>query len=366
MRNINDALIDVLRRIDENGLTVVTRGQEQVELLADLIHIDSPWERVLAIPGRNNNIFAQIAETIWVLSGRDDLEFLSNYLPRAYDFSDDGVTWRAAYGPRLRSWGGSVDQIRMAVNRLIEDPFTKRSIISIYDPGADFVTTKDVPCNNWLQFIQRDGFLHLHVTVRANDAVWGFSGINFFEWSVLHEIVARTLGWKQGRISWFVGTFHVYERHYSLAKRILRNQLLFDPYELGYDSLPIETGLDGLDEVLARVLEVERIARADDIEGALECLDTTVKDQFFAAAGTLLIAYNALKGGVVSAERAATIVARLPKSDLRLAAMEFLTRKHKVNQFPQMTDEEKFYLDAFRAAARRSKPLFPTVFGGSQ
>jgi thymidylate synthase len=58
------------------------------------------------LPGRNNNVFAQLAETAWVLAGRNDLAFLGHYLPRVADFSDDGRTWRGAYGPRIRRWGG--------------------------------------------------------------------------------------------------------------------------------------------------------------------------------------------------------------------------------------------------------------------
>lgn len=105
-RNLTDALIDVLADIHDNGQVVVARGQEQREVLSTLVQLTRPVERVVTVPGRANNVFAQIAETLWVLAGRNDLAFLSRYLPRAADFSDDGSTWRAAYGPRVRNWGG--------------------------------------------------------------------------------------------------------------------------------------------------------------------------------------------------------------------------------------------------------------------
>ena len=147
-RNITDSLLEILKEIDENGEVIIARGQEQREVLSKLTKIERPYERFLVLPGRNNNVFAQIAETAWVLAGRDDLSFLSHYLPRASDFSDDGKTWRAAYGPRIRRWGGQIDQVKEVVERLREDPFTKRAVASIFDPSSDFIETRDVPCNN--------------------------------------------------------------------------------------------------------------------------------------------------------------------------------------------------------------------------
>lgn len=184
-RNINDALIDVVEEINVRGDVVESRGGQQREIVGALVTIDRPRERILTVPNRNNNVFAQVAETIWVLAGRNDLDFLGRFLPRAHEFSDDGETWRAAYGPRLRAWGpGKVDQLAAVRNRLQEDPQTKRAVATIFDPALDNVETLDVPCNNWLHFLQRDGILALNVSVRANDAIWGFSGINVFEWSV--------------------------------------------------------------------------------------------------------------------------------------------------------------------------------------
>lgn len=340
-RNINDALTDVLHDIEQHGSVVVARGQEQREVLSALLRIDRPTERVLSLPGRNNNVFAQIAETLWVLAGRNDLAFLGHYLPRAVDFSDDGLTWRAAYGPRIRAWDQRVDQLREVRDRLVEDPNTKRAVVSIFDPGADFGETRDVPCNNWLQFLHRDGDLHLNVTVRANDAIWGFSGINFFEWSVLHEIVANSTGYRVGRLSWFVGTLHVYERHYGTARRILQNRGIKSLYEFGIPAQRIEVGIDGLDDELQRVFTVEDHARAG--RAALAARETAaVRDPFLRSAAVMLRAYNAFLAQRPVAEVTA-IVDELPDGDLRIAAIEYLSRRwHDREAFALRPAEHRF------------------------
>jgi thymidylate synthase len=339
-RNITDALVTVLKEIDADGQTVAARGSEQREILGTLLTIDRPQERVLTIPHRNNNVFAQIAETLWVLAGRDDLDFLGRYLPRAVEFSDDGKTWRAAYGPRLRAWDSQVDQLAQVRARLTEDRYTKRAVAMIFDPASDFGDTLDVPCNNWLHFLHRDATLHLNVAVRANDAIWGFSGINAFEWSVLHELMASTLGWAIGRMSWFVGTMHVYERHYETAKRIMHHSGIRSVYDFGMAPIPISIGLDGLDDVLQAVFVVEDLARAGAHDQARRESER-ISDEFFRACAIMLRAYLAFADGQ-DPDLAFRIVDELPVCDFRLAAAEYFSRRMRTRTVPLLPVERDY------------------------
>jgi thymidylate synthase len=344
-RNVTEALTDVLASIDISGKIVAARGSQQREVMSTLINIDRPRERVLSIPHRNANVFAQIAETLWVLAGRDDLDFLNHYLPRAVDFSDDGKTWRAAYGPRLRAWAGEVDQLAEARARLVEDPHTKRAVLNIFDPARDYVETLDVPCNNWLHFLQRDGELHLSVAVRANDAIGGFSGINTFEWSVLHELMAVTLGWQVGKLSWFVGILHVYERHYETATKILRHSGISTLYEFGLASIPITIGLDDLDDVLRQVFFVEQLAREGSF-GQAQAENSRICDPFFKASAVMLRAYNAFVD-TNSSKLAFDIIDELPDSDFRIAAIEFMLRKLRTRTTSRLRPDEQNFLNYF-------------------
>ena len=155
---------------------VVVRGVRTREVLHRVTILERPLERFVFVPRRGNDPFAQIAEAVWVLAGRDDLAWLARYIPRAADYSDDGQIWRAAYGPRLRRWRGRVDQLDRVRELLLSDPTSRRAVSGLFDPDADFVDSKDVPCNNWLSWIMRDGRLHLAVALRSNDVMWGFSG----------------------------------------------------------------------------------------------------------------------------------------------------------------------------------------------
>ncbi|WP_145574540.1 thymidylate synthase [Yersinia mollaretii] len=332
-RNITHALLDVLRNIDSVGTEMVARGQTQKEVLSTLTKIANPRERFLVIPGRKNNVFAQLAETIWVLAGRGDLEFLQHYLPRSIEFSDDNKTWRAAYGPRLRNWMGKTDQVSCVISRLQEDPNTKRAVMSLFDPMSDYSDTKDVPCNNWLQFIQRDNILYLHVTVRANDAIWGFSGINFFEWSVLHEIVATTLGYQVGTLSWYVGTFHIYSRHYNTSRDLLRIKNPKSPYECGIEPTSIQTTLNNLDATLDILFHAESLCREGKFQDAM-VIEKKLIDPFFQSIAIMLRIYNSELQGL-SHNTVIKYLEDLKQGDFRVAAIEYLSRKWK--------DESLFY-----------------------
>jgi thymidylate synthase len=229
--DVNDALPALCRHLlseDEVGSRLGDKTKEKTFVG---IRLNEPLNREILLPSRKANVAAQIAETMWVLTGRDDVAWLRNYLPRAEDFSDDGERWRGAYGPRLRAWDagiGVVDQLAHIVKLLKEEPTTRRAVMTIYDPGRDSEPGKDIPCNNWLSFLSRNGFLDLHVAIRSNDVIWGWSGINQFEWSVLLEMVASFTGLTPGHLHFSTTSLHLYDRHYDRAEEIGRDKVL-DP-----------------------------------------------------------------------------------------------------------------------------------------
>jgi thymidylate synthase len=227
-RNVTEALPVLCRHVMEMGDELSSRNGRVKELSPVQITLTHPWEREVLSAHRHASVAAQIAETMWVLAGRNDVEWLSHYLPRAVDFSDDGKTWRAGYGPRIRNWskdyGQPVDQLKEVIDILREDPSSRRAVINIFDPALDFQESKDIPCNNWLHFLSRGGKLNLHVAIRSNDLMWGWSGINAFEWSVLQEIVASCLGIQMGTLTFSISSLHIYDKHWAKAEKIAQGK----------------------------------------------------------------------------------------------------------------------------------------------
>lgn len=262
-QNISFAAAASFRDIMNMGETVTVRGKATKELLNRVTILRAPTERFLFLPDRLNDYIAQIAESLWVIAGHDEIDWLTHYLPRAPNFSDDGKTWRAAYGPRLRSWNGKTDQLDEVRALLSSDASSRRAVMALYDPQRDFVESKDVPCNNLLIWLVRDGTLHLSVVIRSNDAMWGFSGANAFEWSVLHELMANWIGVGVGPVTFFAASFHLYQEHYDRALRVAKNFHGGSPYNFGLKSLPINLKWDELDSNLATWFQIEKEIRSN-------------------------------------------------------------------------------------------------------
>lgn len=266
---VNQVLPVVLRDLLANGHEVGSRNGRVKEMLNAKIMLEAPDQREVLCLNRGANVFAQIAETMWVLRGRGDIGWLSAYLPRAKDYSDDGQVWRGAYGPRIRGWGqqyddslGEVDQLAYVVDVLKKDPLSRQAVIAIYDPATDNQPGLDRPCNTFLQFQSRLGVLHMTVTVRSNDAMWGWSGINAFEWSTLHEIVASLLNINIGSITFNIGSLHLYEQHWDKASRIEENPVSY--YQIPFDSDGTITTLAEVDRLIDRWFIWEQMCRDGD------------------------------------------------------------------------------------------------------
>lgn len=185
--------------------------------------VTNPCDRWLNIEGRNASPIAAIGETFWVLAGRNDLKFLSRVLPRAANFSDDGQTWRGAYGPRIYANG----QLDSVINRLRKNNDTRQAYLTIYDPELDSdpglaatsltgdPVTKDMICNLALLFDIKAGELNMTVINRSQDVLWGMSSINFIEFSILQEIVAKMIGVNVGFYRLFSNNVHYYNNDVS-------------------------------------------------------------------------------------------------------------------------------------------------------
>lgn len=269
-RTASEALPAVLDTLIKYGDETGSRNGRVKEILISQIVLHDPQRREVLCLERKANIFAQIAETMWVLAGRNDVEWLSAYLPRAKDYSDDGETWRGGYGPRIRRWEhlsehGRIitDQLAHVIDLLQKDPLSRRAVIAIYDPAVDTEDGKDIPCNDFLQFQSRLGALHLTVTVRSNDAMWGWSGINAFEWSTLQEIVAHVLGLTVGTLTFNIGNLHVYEQHWSKAQRIADAQQVTDNYPITPFQMPdhMDRTLEWVDILIDRWFAWEGMCR---------------------------------------------------------------------------------------------------------
>jgi len=326
-RNINDALRGNLKLLLKEGKVVESRNGKTLELNSFAFQIEKPSEKFMFIPGRANNPFATIAETIWVLGGRNDVEYLEFYLPRAKDFSDDGLVWRGGYGPRIRNWQGKVDQVKEVIRLFKEDRNTRRAVIAIFDPVQDFCETKDEPCNILLTFLIRENKLHATITLRSNDAIWGFSGINAFEWSTLMELIASQVNAEVGTLTFMVGSFHLYEPHWSRAETILNKPLKKCPQDFGLEDASFTSeSLDKIDISLHNFFSLEEGMR----QGYIDNIALKIKDVYLADCFDMLTVYHLYKKDCPLVEMAEYLNdVAITSPVMALAGVDFFARQLK-------------------------------------
>jgi thymidylate synthase len=216
----------------------------------------SPEQRVLFLEERDHNPFFALMETIWMLAGRNDVEFLLKYNKRMLEYSDNGETLTgSAYGYQ---WfhGFGFNQILKAASEIIENPETRRVVISHWDPYKDPLNkgSLDLPCNLQILFRVFRGFLDMTVYNRSNDFIYGQAGSNAVHFSLLHELMAALTGYMIGKYTQVSNNLHLYTDN-PVYKRIYekygQNIPVTEPYEVQnysiVDILPRnEDGLDGL------------------------------------------------------------------------------------------------------------------------
>ncbi|MCM3487091.1 thymidylate synthase, partial [Kocuria rosea] len=311
----------MLSNLLSHGEHVESRNGTTIELATQTITVRNPTERFLHTPGRHNNPFAAIAETMWVLAGRNDLAYLTPYLRRASDYSDDGGhTWRAGYGPRLRGWNG-VDQIAKVRALLESSPGSRRAVISLFDPQSDYQESVDVPCNNWLHFLARNGRLDINVVARSTDIWFGFSAINAFEWSVLLEMMARWLHLEVGTLTFFTSSLHLYSEYEGRARALLDGGRTSGDY-IGCTTVRYDTEWEDAATVHAQWMDLEQCLRGG---AELEDLVLPFNDPMLVAYIRAIDIFWAFKRGF-KAENLEPRLILLGDTDLSVAAREFINR----------------------------------------
>jgi thymidylate synthase len=209
-RNVNDIFPLGLFHLKNNGVKRDSRNGPTLEIMSPTaVQYDRPDERVLFSAERDANPFFHLFESLWMLAGRDDVEFLDEYNSQMRKYSDDGDRFNAAYGHRLRSHFGR-DQIDEVITLLRRNPDDRQAVLQIWDTDDLGKETLDKACNLTIVPRIRDGYLDWTVYNRSNDFILGALGANAVHMSVIQEYVASMIGVKVGRYWQISNCMHVY------------------------------------------------------------------------------------------------------------------------------------------------------------
>lgn len=206
--NFEHAYAQLLDMVLSEGVDRDVRGFKTREISPMLLVTDNPLQNILTNQVRKTNKAFMVAEFLWIITGRKDVALPSFYNSQIARFSDNGKEFAGAYGPKVLS------QVEYVVDCFKKDINTRQAVMTIWERSPGY--SKDIPCTIAFQFLHRDGKLDMIVNMRSND-LWLGLPYDFYNFTMIQNMMAYTLGLKIGRYSHLAGSLHLYESNYSQA-----------------------------------------------------------------------------------------------------------------------------------------------------
>jgi thymidylate synthase len=323
--NVNGMMREVIPWMLSNGIEMNSRNGWVLTIDEPVaMHFYEPNKRVLFSPTRDANPFFHLMEGLWMLYGDNKIEFPTYFNSKFLDYSDDGYTQHGAYGHRWRKHFKR-DQIARTIKELKRTPYSRRCVITMWDPTDDQDTGYiDVPCNTHIYFrvtpcsCNPVGKLHMTVCNRSNDLIWGALGSNVVHMSMLHEYIATATGLALGTYTQFTNNLHVYlERH---SKDYLRKL---------YDECSDDNYLDELSPTpLMSVPEDKWYQDLQFFMHTTRDLDLAHDNFFKTVAYPIFHAWRLRKNGE-KAERVIQVLEHCTAPDWKKACIDWVTRRQR-------------------------------------
>ena len=209
--------------------------------------------------------FRWIAEELfWFLSGdTNEANLRAKGLDIWKEWADEAHTRKFGrepgdmgpiYGYLWRSFGGhypkrdGVDQIARLITQIETNPFSRRLIVSGWDPReCDNVDLP--PCHTIFQFkideCSEGRFLHCQLYQRSADAFLGVP-FNIASYALLTHMLAHVCDLRVGDFIYTLGDYHIYKNHLDQVQELLSREPLPLPRLEILDDEKQLRGLEGL------------------------------------------------------------------------------------------------------------------------
>jgi thymidylate synthase len=145
-----------------------------------------------------------------------------------------GYVWRQKF---------YIDQIEDLLNGLKTDPFSRRNIVTGWNPG-NLEKTALPPCHIMNMYSVDNGKLHSNFVMRSNDVPFGLP-FNIASYALINHIFAKHLGMQPGELVYFGWDVHIYQNQMEMVKEILERS----PRPL--PTLSIKKDLSTFDDILS-------------------------------------------------------------------------------------------------------------------
>ena len=157
-----------------------------------------------------------IHELLWFLQGSTNTKYLKDNGVSIWDeWANENGELGPVYGKQWRSWeaidGRVIDQIKIAVDQIKNNPDSRRIIVSAWNVG-ELDKMALAPCHAFFQFYVADGKLSCQLYQRSADIFLGVP-FNIASYALLTMMMAQVCGLKYGDFVHTFGDAHLYSNH---------------------------------------------------------------------------------------------------------------------------------------------------------
>lgn len=324
-RNMHDVIPEAMESIINWGKP---RGHMTESIGPVSMQVTQPLERLSYGTDYDLNPFAALATALWVIGGRNDVEFLHRFDAYKPGISDDDKVLHGAYGHRIRGHfhtvtdagiSGTIDQLKSTIQMLRPDSRPNVVVMSLWNACADMgLQSNNLPAATQLFF----SFSHQ----QRLDMMVVYSYADIFDlrmdaisFSMLQQFIAHSLPVPIGHMTIVANCLGVETKALKIIKDLPKEIHPKNPYYKSMDlcHLPI---IDS-DEWL---LELNMFLDEGPVMG--------IRDPFFRhVAAPMWQAWDVYKStsgcDVTCIREALTIVSRIRATDWKEATTEWLLRK---------------------------------------
>ena len=168
-----------------------------------------------------------IHELLWFLQGSTNTKYLKENGVSIWDeWADENGNLGPVYGKQWRSWetidGRVIDQIKVAVDQIKNNPDSRRIIVSAWNVG-ELDKMALAPCHAFFQFYVADGKLSCQLYQRSADIFLGVP-FNIASYALLTMMMAQVCGLEYGDFVHTFGDAHLYSNHMEQTREQLSRE----------------------------------------------------------------------------------------------------------------------------------------------
>ena len=169
-----------------------------------------------------------IYELLWFLKGDTNIDYLKENGVNIWNaWANKNGDLGPVYGFQWRNWNNDgIDQIKILVKDLVNNPNSRRHLISAWNPSVLPDTSKSFesnvangkaalpPCHAFFQFYVSNGKLSCQLYQRSADVFLGVP-FNIASYSLLTMMIAQVCNLKLGNFVHTFGDAHIYSNHFE-------------------------------------------------------------------------------------------------------------------------------------------------------